>query len=115
MDKLIRLVRDFTAVRGSSVGGGFAEMSERDLGDLENIMTHLLSMKYEENEYGEYPIDVMLIDRTKHEAVNYEPVPYSFKDKDGHNLALLLNLRLNASRLDHLVNDLCLRRCQSDA
>lgn len=74
----------FLIERRLSKGGGYAEVTDKDIQDLYEIIEDLVDLKCDRDGSWELPIEVQLINRRTHQRSHYEAVPYSHQDIEGH-------------------------------
>ena len=72
--------------------GGYAPVTDDEMGQLRTIIDGLIALKYEEDPDGDHPVDVILTDRTRFERPMHLPVRYAHKPVDGYS-ELELHLR----------------------
>lgn len=95
---------DFLQERRVS-SGGYAEITERDIKDLYQLIDAIIVAKCAPDPDGDYPIDFKLIDRTKYWPMHYLPEPYDHELKnveDGLDTALT-NLSMANNRVMQLM------------
>ena len=97
--KLMTKIDNFIKDKRKS-NGGYAEVKEQDIKELNNIIEELINSKFEKDPDGDTPIDWKIIDRNKYENSYVLEVPYSHKDKDGHFQSLVSNLQYFSNRLE---------------
>lgn len=74
--KLAKKIEAYLATRVKSQNGDWAEVTDKDLNTLYEIISGLIHAKYAPDADGDIPIEFRLIDRTKTRRLNYRPVPY---------------------------------------
>ena len=98
---LDKLIDKFLAERRKS-DGGWAPVTERDLGQLYIIVEKIIGMKWGQDPDGDLPIEWKIIDRTRFERLHYFPVPYEHKMKSDSELAdRLSTVMTNADLATH--------------
>jgi hypothetical protein len=93
---LDKLIDKFLAESRKS-DGGWAPVTERDLGQLYIIVEKIIGMKWGQDPDGDLPIEWKIIDRTRFERLHYFPVPYEHKAKDELALEHLSTVVTNAN------------------
>ena len=83
--------------------GGFAQILDQDVTDLYIIIHKLIELKCNADPYGDYPIDVKLINRRKYRPMFYYSIPYSGK-LDIMDI-LLSNAKIAVSDLHEAMKD----------
>lgn len=71
---LLQKIGSFLADRRKS-RGGWAEITDRDVEILQEIIQELIEAKCEPDPDGGLPIDFILVNRFTHERIRYEPIP----------------------------------------
>lgn len=99
--KLMKKIDDFMKDKRKS-NGGYAEVRDKDIIKLSEIIREICEAKYEKDPDGDIPINWDILDRTKYEPLDLLQVPYSHKDKDGHFKAVVSNLTYFSERLYRL-------------
>lgn len=56
--------------------GGWAEVRLEDVKALSDIISTLISEKFDKDPDGDLPIEYIIVDRTRFERMSFEPVPY---------------------------------------
>jgi hypothetical protein len=83
--KLIERIADFINDKRKSERGGWAEVREKDMTELDEILDGIISSKWEQDADGDLPINCKLIDRTKFEPDHFFVLPYldhnSYREK----------------------------------
>lgn len=74
-EELCTYMDKFLSERRESVYGEYPEVSSEDIKNLNKILDILISLKFDTDESGIYPVFYKLIDRTRYESFNYFPVP----------------------------------------
>ncbi len=90
---IIEMVEDFLETRVLSKDGNFAPVSDDDVDCLINIFHEIVGTKWERDTDGDWPIDVIVIDRTKYEYMHYRPVAYRHLDKEQYRKNIVTNLQ----------------------
>ena len=104
---LREMIDMFLEERRESLGGGWAEITEHDVGMLYRIVWELLSLKCDKDADGDYPIQVKLVNRRIFEADHFSSVPYDREESFLRRLEIMMrNLNCAHTRLDTAV------RCQ---
>lgn len=75
--KTQELIEQFLSEKRRSNRGGWAEVTDKDIKLLDDIICQLVKSKCEPDADGDYPIQVKLINRRTHERLHFLPVPYS--------------------------------------
>ena len=87
-----------------SFSGGWAGVTEHDMGMLYRIVRELLSLKCDKDADGDYPIQVKLVNRRIFEADHFSPVPYDREESFLRRLEIMMrNLNCAHTRLDTAV------------
>lgn len=84
----------------SESGGGWAPVSEALWSDLHKTFSSIVCAVVGPAPDGDLSIEYSLTDRTKTERSHYYPVPYAYKDLEGHAMVVLANLRVAMSDFD---------------
>ena len=82
MKKITNKIEKFLKERRVSKGGGWAAITENDINSLNNIIHDLIEAKCEPDADGDYPLQVILVNRRKYEPLRFEPLPYVHMLKD---------------------------------
>ena len=102
--KLQNKIDKFLKEKRKCTDGGFAEVDQEDLVQLGEIISMLISKKFEADCDGDYPINYKLINRHLYENSYFLNIPYKHKDPEGHIKAITTNLSINSKRLDSFFN-----------
>lgn len=73
---LVDKIHQFLNVRVESRRGGWAEVSDKDMDDLESIIDGLIDLKCDLDADGDSTIRFQLINRRKTQSLSYRPLPY---------------------------------------
>lgn len=110
LDSLIdRFLEDH---RECSAGGGWAQITEKDITRLYEIVWELIELKCDKDADGDLPIEFKIINRRTHERLHYMAVPYrEGRDENDNEIEavpfmdmmqiLLLNLNLASDRVNN--------------
>lgn len=62
--------------------GGYAKVSDADFGELADLIHVLVKARWGEDEDGDLPVEVTLVNRTTHKRLLFVPVPYGWSGHD---------------------------------
>ena len=84
--------------------GGWAKLTPEDVPDLQEIIHDIVKVKCEPAPDGDYPINFIVIDRTKFEPMHFTPVEYNHStEKEKRQKILdrhLFNLSIAMKRVE---------------
>lgn len=66
INELIRAIEGFIEERKESKSGECSEVTKDEIFDLSEIIYAIISLKYEENVYGDFPVRFKIWDETKY-------------------------------------------------
>ena len=103
-DSLTDIIQDFLLDPHCS-DGGYATVETSDMVQLNDIICALVAQKWEADSDGDYPVDYILVDRTRYEPNHFIASPYLHKantdaDRMFYIRGCMLNVQIANGRLD---------------
>lgn len=74
--ELFEKINFFLGERVLRNGEGRSHVSRGDLHELQDIISHLIDEKWEEDVDHDFSVEATLVDRTRFQRLAYDPVPY---------------------------------------
>jgi hypothetical protein len=106
VEALHKMVDDFLSERRAS-DGGWAKVTDADVRDLEGIVRALIEAKCEEDLDGDIPLQFVLVNRLKTEALHFRPLPYhAFQDKGARQADGATKLRAEMNRFNAAMSNI---------
>ena len=119
-DELVRLIQAFLSERRHSDDCGWATVEQQDLNQLECILYALIEAKWDADTDGDYPIEYVLVDRTKYVRDNFFSIPYVHEANAESRLKIVQDCMRNVliaqgqldSAIRYVLDDPKCRRCK---
>lgn len=71
--------------------GGWAQIVDADIKELESIIKELISAKCEQDPDGDYPYEFVVVDRTKFERMHFRPVPHEHQARTEEEIESIMD------------------------
>lgn len=81
--RLVERIEKFLAERRESEGGGWAQITPKDMLQLSGVIEALIEAKCEKDADGDMPIEFTLVNRREGKSSSYRPLPYQSFQRRG--------------------------------
>ncbi len=104
--QLLNKINKFLKTKVKNDGTGWTPIDRDDLGQLQDIFSDLIDLKWDRDCDNDVSLQVKVIDRTKFEPNYFENIPYDKGDESFTSPAfacVMSNLKRSTEKVDHYI------------